>query len=148
MQVYRPMCVHGHVEFGCCHGMSFSNTLPLSFRDGVSLDPELTGSTRVAGYEAPRSPHPQCSRQACGQTLVYVPIVALEHSEMYLKLCVNSNLKGGNQYCDGLSMMRGPTRGWVLGIHSEEVPWVPFIENKKKFSPSTKPRTPGFPAPL
>ena len=141
------------MEFGCCHGMSFSNTLHISFRDVVSLDTELTCSTRLAGCEAPGSPLPQGSRQACGQTLVYVPILVLEHSEVYLKLCVNSNLKGGNRYCDGLSMMRGPTRGWVLSIHSEEVPWVPFIENKKKFSgsrspPSTKPRTPGFPAPL
>lgn len=43
--------------------------------------------------------------------LVYVPTVVLEHSEVYLKLCVSSSLKGGNRYCDWLSITRGPMSG-------------------------------------
>lgn len=56
-------------------------------------------------------PSARQARQACGQTLVYVLIVVLEHSEVYLKLCVNSNLKGGNQYCDGLEHDEGSYEG-------------------------------------
>lgn len=29
--------------------------------------------------------------------------------------------------------------GWALGSHSEEVPWEPFMENRKKFSGSRFP---------